>query len=199
MSYYRHRPKARRMETAWYRPGPQVMGTQSGTSDGILLIGGVDSLMQQPSTAIDWGNKETWTILRILVKLAVVLTSTGVEEFVKYYWGLRLDELDADGSMRPVADMPSIVLTTTDSRREDWLWRDSTACLISATSGVDTLVQGSGGTPELQADVKPNRSWRPRTGLILHWHYLAVGSTSTNADAVLTGTADVQVLLGRRD
>lgn len=186
-----------RMKTAWYDIPPTALGGQSTEDSRTLLLAG-DNAQPQPTLALDWDRKQTVKIIRIILKILMVLTSTGAENYAQIVWGLRIGELDDDGSLRTAADDPSILLSSNDHRRVDWLWRDSSgAALVSSTSGTEVAVTGAGGAATLSCDFRPGRPLLQRHGLILHYRAVGVG-TQTNIDAVQTASVDGRILLGRR-
>lgn len=189
----RRRPQ---MSLAWFDVPPTALGGQT-TEDGRTLLVSAVNVMPQPTLQVDWGRKEVLRVVRIILKILMVLTSTGAENYVQVIYGVRIGELDDDDSLRTAADDPSLLLSANNHRRVDWLWRGSSApCLVPATNGTEVAVLGDGGGP-LSIDVKSNRTLGPREGLILHYRALALGS-QVNCDAVQTSAVDGRILLGRR-
>lgn len=187
------RRRGPRMATAWYDYN-LVCGGQT-TSDGMTILCGANSLAPLSTTGLDWGRKEWLLLVRAILKFLLVLTSTGTENYVQVLYGLRITELDQDGSLRTTADNPSLLNADDDSRRVDWLYRDSTVVVVPATSGSDVPTNVS---RELVIDTKCNRSLPPNTGVVFHYRAVLLNAPSTNCDATQTGLVEGRLLLGRK-
>lgn len=187
------------MHTAWFRNAGLSLATQAGTSDGMTLLA-LSSPMYQDfgGNALDWGKREMLKLIRVIARIVLILTSTGAANQVRVHYGLRLDEVDSDGSLRAAGDMPSVLVQSDDSRREDWLWRGVTAATVPAAAGSLVMVQGDGGAPCINLDTKCNRDFPQRLGLVFHLRLVQVGTTATSPDCVVSGDIDFQLLMGRR-
>lgn len=190
--------RAPKMKLAWFRSGAVTLQNQVGAADGCTLLALASPMYPDfGGSALDFGRREMIKIIRIICKIILVISQGGAAQNITTHIGLRLDEADADGSLRPAADQPSILQVTDDNRREDWLYRTSTFTRLETTSN-NVPVRWGNDQPMLTLDFKPNRPFPQRAALVLHLRNTLVG-TSTNADNVMEASScDLQMLVGKR-
>lgn len=184
----------------WYRPSSLVASNMSGTTDGIVDLGGAEALMPSSSLAtypLDISSKGGRLIVeRLVVRIIAYAVSTGIAQLIKFVWGIRMDEQDRDGTLRPAADMPRVLVAGAEDRREDWLWRGMQSLQVGDTLG-GTYMYPSPNTEDniMACDTKPRRPFGDRMHLVFHWHADLIATPGTNPDSVHVVNVEPEVLL----
>lgn len=189
-----------RMDSRWYKPAPIHINTLSGGTAfyNHILLNGSDLMPAVQGGALDLERSDrSVTVLRIILKITAVVAGSLAQELVKYFWGLRVQELDATGSESGTWMMPADS-TTVQSRQEDWWYRKNAEALSGAT-GAATVMFGGGadGDPEaMQVDWRPERRLKQRQALVFahQWGLLS----GTAPDKTFDGQLNFQALLGFR-
>lgn len=189
--------KRERPVYGWYRPGTVLTSGMVGTGDGVAVLCGASALMPSgdPNYPLDrTATRGNLVWERMIVRIIAYAVSTGVAQLIKFVWGIRMDELDADGTARPVADMPKVAVGDSDSRREDWVWRAMGILQVPAAAGTVVTFPQPDKDSWTFGDCKPRRPFKDRMGIVLHWHATVVGTLATNSDVTFEVNAEPELL-----
>lgn len=185
-----------KMATAWYDYELADAFTQTAGVDSMHLLCKGSDIYPAAAAGLDFGRKDWVKILKIICRILLVLTSTGAEQYLKILWGMRIAELEDDETLPTSSGCPSLDLATSNDRKVDWIWRDSSVAYVPATSGSDVALTYD-QHPGLRMNFKPNRPIPQRHALVLHVRVVTLSSLATNDDTVKTMGVDGRILLGR--
>lgn len=184
----------------WYRPGSLVASNMSGTTDGIVDLGGAEALMPSSSNAtypLDISSKGGRMIIeRLIVRIVAYAVSTSIAQLIKFVWGIRMDEQDRDGTLRPAADMPRVLNQAAEDRREDWLWRGMQSLQVGDVLGGTYMFPNPNTAENVMAcDTRPKRPFGDRMHLVFHWHSELILTPGVNPDSLHVVNVEPEVLL----
>lgn len=183
----------------WYRPGSLLASGMTGATDGIVDLGGAESLMPASSNAaypLDISSKGGRLVIeRLIVRIIAYAVSTSISQLIRFVWGIRMDEQDRDGTLRAAADMPRVLTQAAADRREDWLWRGMQSLQIGDTlGGVYFLPQPDVKNNVMACDTRPRRPFGDQMHLVLHWHADLIATPGTNPDSGFVVNVEPEVL-----
>lgn len=187
------------MDTRWYKPPPlRINSLSGGTANANHGILNGSDLMPATEGSLDLERSDrSVTILRVILKITAIVAGSLAQELVKYFWGIRVQELDAAGSLSGSSLIPPDS-SSIQARKEDWWYRKNAECLSGATGAVQVMIGGGadGDPVDMRADWKPNRRLKQRQLLLfVHGWQLFGGSPP---DKTFDGELNYQILVGFR-
>lgn len=188
------------LQKGWFRTGELTDGMALSASTQEIHSRLVTGLNMRPDRTLPlaMAGKSSTMIYRILLRVVPTVANFLAATMVKYWFGIRVQEVLDDGSIPTwnSSTTPSLEMQDSGDRRENWWWRDSVVFVTPATAAL-TLVLPEMQSDKFTVDVKPNRRLEDRMALTFQHRWEVVGGGGPDGNLSTAVSADILVGLPR--